>query len=156
MPPYPPQAPPPPYPQQGRPPRDAYQAPSRIDPVPGTPFGLVYLKVPTGTSGPAVGSQVVGIGSILVSFVVTCFGLAGASGGWGAWVAGAFAVLAVVLGLAGIGLALAGMRQVRRAPDPGTVRVTGRGLAIAGLSCGSAGIGITVLALVIVLALQLG
>jgi hypothetical protein len=129
--------------------------PERIDPVPGTPFGLIYLKVPAGTSGPAVGSQVAGIGSILVSIVVACFGLVGAGSGWGAWVAGAFAVLAVVLGAAGIGLALVGMRQVRRAPAPGTVRVAGRGLAIAGLSCGSAGIGITLLALAIVLVLQL-
>ena len=129
--------------------------PSRVDPFPGTPFGLVYLNVPGGTSGPAVGSQVSGIASILVSFLVACFGLAGASSGWGAWVAGAFAVLAAVLGAAGIGLALAGMRQVRRAPAPGTVRVTGRGLAIAGLSCGSAGLAITLVALVLVLVLQL-
>jgi hypothetical protein len=129
--------------------------PSRVDAVPGTPFGLVYLNVPAGTSGPAVGSQVAGIASILVSFVVACFGFAGASDGWGAWVAGAFAVLAGVLGLAGIGLGLTGMRQVRRAPAPGTVRVTGRGLAIAGLSCGSAGLAITVLVLVAVLILQL-
>lgn len=135
-------------------PRDAYQVPSRIDPVPGTPYGLAYLNVPAGTSGPAVGSQVAGIASILVSVVVLCFGLAGASEGWGGWVAGAFAVLAVLLGLAGIGLGLAAMRQVRRAPAPGTVRVSGRGLAVAGLSCGSAGIAITVFALVAVLLVQ--
>jgi hypothetical protein len=130
--------------------------PSRIDTVPGTPFGLLYLKVQQGTSGPAVGSQVTGIASILVSFLVACLGLAGAEAGWGAWVAGAFAVLAVVLGLAGIGLALTGMRQVRRAPLPGAVPVTGRGLAIAGLICGSAGLAITVLVLVIVLIVQFG
>jgi hypothetical protein len=130
--------------------------PSRVEPLQGTPFGLLFLNVPGGTSGPAVGSQVAGIASILVSFVVACFGFAGANAGWGAWVAGAFAVLAGVLGLAGVGLGLAGMRQVRRAPAPGTVRVTGRGLAIAGLSCGSAGIAITVLVLAIVLVVQLG
>jgi hypothetical protein len=130
--------------------------PARIDPVPGTPFGLIYLKVPEGTSGPAVGSQVAGIASILVSFVVACFGLAGAERGWGAWVAGAFAVLSVATGAAGIGLGLVGMRQVRRAPAPGTIPVTGRGLAIAGLSCGSSGIAITALVLALVLALQFG
>jgi hypothetical protein len=146
----------PPQPGYGPPPipRDAYQAPSRVEPVAGTPFGLAYLNVPPGTSGPAVGSQVAGIASILVSVVVLCFGLAGASGGWGGWVAGAFAVLAVVLGLAGIGLGLAGMRQVRREPAPGTVRVSGRGLAVAGVSCGSAGIAITLFALVAVLLVQ--
>jgi hypothetical protein len=151
-----PQLPPAQFGQGPPPPRDAYQMPSRMDPVPGTPFGLIYLKVPAGTSGPAVGSQVTGIASILVSFVVGCLGLAGADRGWGAWVAGAFAVLAIVLGLAGIGLALTGMRQVRRAPAPGTVQVTGRGLAVAGLSCGSVGVVLTVLALVIVLFVQLG
>jgi hypothetical protein len=130
--------------------------PSRVDPFPGTPFGLVYLNVPAGTSGPAVGSQVTGIASILVSFLVAGFGLTGADAGWGAWVAGAFAVLAAVLGIAGIGLALLGIRQVRRVPPPGTVRVTGRGLAIAGLSCGFAGLAVTLVALVIVLVLQLG
>jgi hypothetical protein len=146
----------PPVQQGPPPPRDAYQLPARVDPIPGTPFGLLYLKVPAGTSGPAVGSQVTGIASILVGLVVACLGLSGARQGWGAWVAGAFAVLAVVLGVAGIGLALTGLRQVRRPPAPGTVQVTGRGLAIAGLSCGSAGLAVTVLALGIVLIVQLG
>lgn len=148
---------PPGYPPSGPPvPRDAYQAPSRVEPVPGTPFGLAYLNVPPGMSGPAVGSLVTGIASILVSFVVICFGVAGASGGWGGWVAGAFAVLAVVAGLAAVGLGLTGLRQLRRARAYGTIRVTGRGLAISGLSCGAVGIGITLLALVVVLLVALG
>jgi hypothetical protein len=86
---------------------------------------------------------------------VLCFGLIGASAGWGAWVAGAFAVLAILLGLASVGLGLTGMRQVRRARERGTIRVSGRGLAIAGLVCGGSGVAITVLSLGTVLIVQL-
>lgn len=135
-------------------PRDAYQKPSRIEPVPDTPYGLAYLSVPSSTSGPAIGSLVSGIGAILVSLVVICFGAAGTSDGWGGWVAGAFAVLGVLVGLAAIGLGLTGLRQVRRAPLQAGLRVTGRGLAIAGLTCGSVGTAITLLALFIVLLVQ--
>lgn len=136
-------------------PRDAYQAPARVDPIPGTPFGLVYLAVPPSTSGPAVGSLVTGIISILVSLVVSCFGLLGGRDGWGAWVAGAFAVLAGVFGLAGVGLGLAGARQVRRVHAAGAARISGRGLAITGLACGSVGLFLTVVGFVTALVIQL-
>ena len=43
------------------------------------------------TSGLAVGSLIAGIGSVLVSVLVLCFGVAGSSDSWGGWVAGAFA-----------------------------------------------------------------
>jgi hypothetical protein len=142
--------------QQAPIPPEARRPPSRVEPVPGTSFGVAYLDVPAATSGTAVSSLVTGIASILVSFVVTCFGLAGASAGWGGWVAGAFAVLAILLGLAAIGLGLAGLRQVRRARERGTIRVGGRGLAITGLACGGSGIAITVLALVATLLIQFG
>ena len=82
--------------------------------MPGTPFGVVHLDVPAITSGPAVAALLAGIGSILVAFVVGCLGLAGAEPGWGGWVAGAFAVLAGLLGLAAVVLGEVGRRQVRR------------------------------------------
>jgi len=118
-------------------------APVRVDPVPGTNFGIAYLGVPPLVAGQAIGSLVVGIGSILVAIVVGCFGLAGADGGWGPLVGGAFAVLAGLLGLAGIGLGLVGLRRIRQSGG----QVKGRGLAIAGISCGAVGVGLTVLAL---------
>jgi hypothetical protein len=135
-------------------PRDTWRAPTRIEPVPGTPFALGYLSVPPAMSGMAVGSLVAGIASVLISFLVACFGLVGAGPGWGAWVAGAFAVLAVVIGAAGIGLGLAGMHQIRKAGPAAGIR--GRGLAIAGLVCGAAGVAVTGLAFVTVLLLQVG
>ena len=52
--------------------------PKRVEPVPGTPFGVVHLDVPPVTSGLAVGALVAGIASILVSLLVICFGLVGA------------------------------------------------------------------------------
>lgn len=169
---FPPSGHPPPYPVQPYPtqpypvqpfaagpppvPREARQVPSRVVPVPGTSFGLAYLDVPPSTSGPAVGSLVAGIAAIGVTLVATCFGLAGVADGWGAWVAGAFAVLAGAFGVAGVGLALAGMRQVRRARAHGTIRVTGTGLAVSGLVCGSVGVAGTLLALAGVLLIQAG
>jgi hypothetical protein len=116
--------------------------PARIEPVPGTPFGIVYLTPPTEWAGMAVGSLVAGIGSILVATIVGCFGLAGSSGGWGPLVGGAFALLAVFLGLASIWLGLTGLRRVTRSGG----QVKGRGLAIAGISCGGSGLLLTVIA----------
>lgn len=129
--------------------------PSRIQSVPGTPFGLAYPSVPPGISGLGIGALVAGVASTLVSLLVACFGLAGADAGWGGWVAGAFAVLAVALGLAGVGLAVAALRQIGRARATGNP-LGGRGLAIAGMSCGAAGALLTALALAAVLLLQLG
>ena len=119
--------------------------PVAIDPVPGTPFGVAIVPAPPTSSGPATASLVAGIASILVAFVVSCFGLVGASGGWGPIVAGAFAVLAGCVGIAAVVLGLAGLRQIRSAAGS----VTGRGLAASGVACGSVGLGITVLAVVI-------
>jgi hypothetical protein len=136
-------------PQPGRPagvpppPREAWLAPRRVEAVPGTNFAVVHLDVPPATSGPAVGSLVAGIGSVVVSFVVGCFGLAGAAAGWGAWVAGAFAMIAGLAGGAAIVLAVLGMRQIKRAVSG--IPVTGRGVAIAGLVCGAVGLGLTLL-----------
>ena len=111
----------------------------RVEPVPGTEFGVAYVPVAPTASGLAIGSLVAGIGSILVALVVGCFGIAGAQDGWGAIVAGAFAVLGALLGLAAVGLGVVAVRQIKAAPG----RLTGRGVAIAGISCGGAGVLLT-------------
>jgi hypothetical protein len=115
-----------------------------VSPVPGTPFAVALVGVAPTTSGPAIGSLVVGVGSILVSLVVALFAVVGASDGWGPTVAGAFSVLAVLGAGAGLGLGRVGLGQVRRPSHPGGVR--GKGLAIAGMSCGATGLAFTVLA----------
>lgn len=122
------------------PPRETVRPPKRVDPVPGTPFGVVHLDVPPVTSGLAVGSLVAGIASILVSLLVGCFGIAGAQGGWGAWAAGAFTVLGALAGAGGMVAGRLGLRQIRRPAPPSAVRFSGRGLALAGISCGAAGL----------------
>jgi hypothetical protein len=130
-----------------------------VEPVPGTPFALGYLSVSPTTSGMAVGSLVAGIASLLVLTLVTCFGFVGAGAGWGGWVAGAFAVLAAVLGLAGVGLGIVSTRQIRLGHAAGSAaadRRTGRGLAVAGLSCGATGVVLTVIVLGLVLLVQAG
>lgn len=137
------------------PPREAWRPPRRVEAVPGTNFGLVHLDVPPVTSGLAIGALVAGIASVLVSFVVGCFGLAGAQDGWGAWVAGAFAMIAALAGGAAIGLGLLGLRQIRRTAPPPAIRFTGRGLAIAGIACGAVGLGLTLLGLAVSVLIQL-
>lgn len=134
--PYPPSVPPPP--RGARPLR-----PVRIDPVPGTHFGIAYPELHPTVSGLAVGSMVAGIGSVMVSLLVGCFGLTGAQRGWGALVAGAFTVLAVAVGAGALGTAFAALRQIRRSVGEST----GRGLAITGLTCGSVGAGLALLGL---------
>ena len=146
-PPYP--APVPPPPPSGR-----WQA-ERVDAVPGTEFGLVQLKVVPITSGLAIGSLVAGIGAILVSLIVLCFGLAGADGGWGAVVAGAFALLALLAGAGAVAVGLVARRQIRGSGRTGQVRFTGKGLAAAGISCGGVGAGIAVASVLLSLMLQL-
>ncbi|MEU5908381.1 hypothetical protein [Micromonospora sp. NPDC047527] len=106
--------------------------------MPGTPFGVVHLDVPPVTSGLAIGSLVAGIASILVALLVICFGVAFAGNG-GAWASGAFTVLGVLAGVAATVAGLLGQRQIRRPAAPPAVRFTGRGLAVAGISCGAAG-----------------
>lgn len=126
------------------PPREAWRPPRRVEMVPGTPFAVVHLDVPPVISGQAVGSLVAGISSIIVALLVGCFGVTGADAGWGGWAAGAFAVLGVLTGAAGVVLGVLGRRQVRRTAPPPAVRFTGHGLAVAGLSCGAVGLGLTV------------
>ncbi|MFC7545020.1 phage holin family protein [Plantactinospora sp. GCM10030261] len=128
------------------PPADAVRRTTRVDPVPGTPFGVVQLAVPPVVAGTAVGALVAGIGSILVALLVALFGLLGARDGWGALAGGAFAVPSALAGLAAVLLGVIGRRQVNRPAPPPAVRFTGRGLAVAGIGCGAAGLGVTVLA----------
>jgi hypothetical protein len=148
-PPPPPPPPPPSYHATGYPPPPpvvmAGSGPVPVSAVPGTAFGIVYPAVPPTASGPAVGSLVAGIASCLVSLIVSCFGIAGAQPGWGAAVSGAFAILATFLGLGAIGFGVGALRQVRR--EAGALR--GRGLALAGISCGAVGLGITLLAMLL-------
>ncbi|WP_433374338.1 hypothetical protein ACQPZX_03745 [Actinoplanes sp. CA-142083] len=143
-----PMAPVPPPPPNGR------WQPERVDVVPGTEFGLVQLRVEPITSGMAIGSLVAGIAAILVSLIVFCFGLAGANGGWGALVAGAFTLLSVIAGVGAIIVGLVARRQIRNSGRTGQVRFTGRGIATAGISCGSAGAGIALAGLALSLVLQ--
>jgi hypothetical protein len=127
--------------------------PVRIDPIAGTGYGLAYPRVLPTRSGAAVASLAVGIASIVVSFVVGCLGLGGAEAGWGAAVSGAFAILAVFLAGGAIGLGVYALRQIcRRGPDA----MTGRGMAIAGISCGGSGIALTALAFAAALLATLG
>jgi len=126
-----------------------------VEPVPGTGFGLVQLKVAPMSSGRATGSLVAGIGSILVSLLVLCFGVAGAEGGWGGWVAGAFTLLSVLFGTGAVAAGLGALRQIKRSGADGRARFTGRGIGIAGISCGAVGAGIALLSLMLGLLLQL-
>jgi hypothetical protein len=137
------------------PPPDGRWKPARVDPMPGTGFGLVQLEVAPAASGPATGALIAGIASIGVSVLVLCFGVAGAEEGWGGWVAGAFALLAVLAGGGAIAAGLVARRQIRRSAEPGRLRFTGGGTAVAGISCGAAGAGIALLALALGLVLQL-
>jgi hypothetical protein len=111
---------------------------------------VALVEVRPAISGPAVSSLVVGIGSILVSFVVGLFVLQGAADGWGPAVGGAFALLATMAGGAAAGLAGTGLRRIRTGVAWGAIR--GRGVALAGLSCGLVGIGITAAAMLVGLA----
>lgn len=122
--------------------------------VPGTEFGLVQLRVEPLTSGLATGSLMAGIAAIVVSLLVLCFGLVGAQADWGGLVAGAFTLLSVVAGGGAVALGLAGRRQIRLSGQTGQVRFTGRGLAVAGISCGAVGAGISLVALALTLILQ--
>jgi hypothetical protein len=115
--------------------------PAHVEPVAGTDFGLAYALLPPLTSGQAVGAMVAGIGSVVVALVTICFGVVGASRGWGALVAGAFAILATILGVAGVSIGTYARRAIRRSRGA----VTGSGLATSGLICGYVGVGLAVL-----------
>ncbi|MFI7603983.1 hypothetical protein ACIBTV_02540 [Micromonospora sp. NPDC049366] len=125
-----------------------------MEAVPGTPYGVVHLEVPPVTSGLAVGALVAGIASILVSVLVLCFGVTG-SGWTGVWAAGAFTVLGVLAGAGAVVAGLLARRQIRRPAAPPAVRFTGRGLAVAGMSCGGAGLAISLLGLALALLVAL-
>lgn len=127
--------------------------PVALQAVPSSPFGVAIVGVAPTTSGPAVASLVTGVGSILVAFVVICFGALGADGGWGPVVAGAFALLAGLVGVASLVLGQVGFRQVRRAVDWGASK--GKGLAISGMVCGAVGLLITALGVVLAFTLSL-
>jgi hypothetical protein len=120
--------------------------------MPGTPYGLAILRVPPVTSGPAIGAMIAGIGSILVALATACFGATGASAGWGALVAGAFAILAVLLGVAALCTGLMSARSIRSAAGG----LVGRGMARAGVICGTVGIGLAAIAFFGALAATLG
>jgi hypothetical protein len=137
------------------PPPDGRWQPERVDPVAGTEFGVVRLRVAPVPSGVAAGSLIAGTASILVSFLVLCFGLAGSSDSWGGWVAGAFALLGVLFSGGAVGLGVVALRQVKRSGQPGRMRFTGRGTAVAGISCGAAGAGISIASLALAVVLQL-
>jgi hypothetical protein len=127
----------------------AYPHPVRVETVPGEPFGLAILPAPTTMSGLAIGSLVTGISALLVTGVVWCFGLVGADGGWGGLVSGAFGVLAVLLGAAGVALGVIALRTIRR-----TQQMKGRGNAITGIICGGAGVALAVAGVVVAIVLS--
>jgi hypothetical protein len=135
------------------PPRPAARQPVRVEPVPGTPFAVAYLDVPPVNSGPAIGSLVAGIASLLALGVTSCFGLFGAQEDWGGLVAGAFAVPTAVLGGGAVFLGLMALRQIRRAVQAAGTRIAGRGMAIAGIGCGAAGLALVLAVLGLVLAI---
>ncbi|MFC4018284.1 hypothetical protein ACFOW4_10005 [Micromonospora sp. GCM10011542] len=125
-----------------------------METVPGTPFGVVHLDVPPVTSGLAVGALLAGVASILVSLLVICFGVVGADSG-GVWASGAFTALGVLAGAGAIIAGLLGRRQIRRPAAPPAVRFTGQGLAVAGISCGSTGVLLSLLGLGLALLISL-
>src|SRR5262249_37871366 len=108
-----------------------------------TQFGVAIPALSPTVSGLAVGSMVAGIGAVLVSLLVLCFGAVGARDGWGALVAGAFAALAFIVGGGGTGTAGVARRQVTNSAGG----MTGSGLALTGLICGLCGAGLAVLGL---------
>ncbi|MFI5839832.1 hypothetical protein ACIA8K_08980 [Catenuloplanes sp. NPDC051500] len=151
-----------PYPQMGvngfggpPPPKEGWGRAERVEPVAETPFAVVHLEVPSVVSGLAIGSLITGIVALLVSFAVVCFGLLGAESGWGALVAGAFALLSVIAGAGSLVQGFGALRQIRRPAEASSIRFSGRGLAIAGLSCGGGGAAVALLALLIVVILGL-
>lgn len=114
---------------------------NRLQPVGGTPFAYAYVRVPPVTSGLAIGSLIAGIASIVVALGMICLGLSGASDGWGALVAGAFAILSILLGAAAIAFGRSATRMIRRAAGA----TSGSGMANAGMICGWVGVGLSVI-----------
>ena len=144
-----PYQPPPPHPYQRPVQQVGLPPPVAVEIVAGTPYAVAVVGVAPTVSGPASASLVAGVGSILVSLVVGCFGVTGAEPGWGALVAGAFAVLAGLAGVAAVVLGAIGSRRVRR--SRGTQ--SGRGLAVSGITCGLLGLALTGTAMALSVAL---
>jgi hypothetical protein len=113
--------------------------------VAGTPFAVALVEVRSAPNGPAAGSLVAGIASILVS---TMSGLFAAR--FGAPSGGAFALLAALLCAAAVGLARIGLRRIR--PALAGASTGGRGVAIAGQVCGLAGLALAALVVVVAFA----
>jgi hypothetical protein len=122
-------------------PRFGLPRPAAITPIPGTQYAVALVEVRPTVSGPSVASLVAGICSIAVSLVVVLFAALGAADGWGPAVAGAFAVLGTLAGVAGIWLGLTGLRRIRTSAAWGAT--VGRGAAVTGLVCASVGLVIT-------------
>lgn len=137
------------YPPPYRP-RVGLPRPTAVAPVAETPFGVALVEVRPTTSGPAIASLVAGIASILVSLVVIIVAAAGAAEGWGPAVAGAFAALATMAGVAAVGLGATGLRRIRASVPWGPSR--GRGVAISGVVCGALGLAITALTMLAAIA----
>jgi hypothetical protein len=116
-------------------------APERIEDIAGTNFGVAYAAVPKIASGQAVGSMIAGIGSVVVAFVELGLGLGGSVAGWGPLIAGAFGILALLLGAA----ALVGSQLARRAIRRSDGILHGLGIARAGLILGIAGVALALL-----------
>ena len=123
-------------PRQYSAPQPSRPGPVRVEQVPGTEFGVAYMRVPPTVSGLAVGAMIAGIASILVAFIIGCAGVAGLQNESIPIIAGAFAVLAALLSFAGLGLGYASTRQIRN----GRGRFSGRGMGITGMVCGAVGI----------------
>ncbi|MBG6140072.1 hypothetical protein [Longispora fulva] len=144
-----------PVPQWHRPPPPPRQpgpaiAMAAVLPGPGGDFNLAYPAVRPIQSGVALGSLTAGIASLLVSIAVLCFGVTGAQDGWGARVAGAFAVLGAAAGLAGLALGAAAVRQIRRARG----ELSGKGVALTGLCLAGVGLASSVGALLLAVVLS--
>lgn len=124
--------------------------PVAVAPLEGTGFAIALVEVRPTVSGPAVASLVTGIGSLLVTTAVGLFALLGAAAGWGAPVAGAFAILATLLCLASVLLYRSAVRRIRASVPWGPV--VGRGMGVAGMVCGLTGVGLTALIMLAALA----
>lgn len=113
------------------PPTQGYAAPGPAQyarSAPGAPgYPVSYPQLSPTTSGLAIGAMVTGIGSTVLSLLACCF-----------W---PFAVLSGLAGIAGGVLGFLGMRQV----DDSNGQVAGKGMAIAGIATGGAGLLLSIL-----------
>ncbi|CAM3305928.1 hypothetical protein STSO111631_13130 [Stackebrandtia soli] len=124
----------------------AYGYPARYSDAPGSGrFQLALPQLGTIVAGPAVGSLIAGIAAVIVAIGVACGGLILET-----MIAVAVTVLAVFFSGTAILLALLAFRQIGR----GGGEYRGRGMAIAGLSCGCVGIGLALLLAFVVFAMN--